>query len=139
MRKWLAARRSITKMRRVGDHGESVAARYLRKQGVEVLARNVRRARGEIDLVVRDGETIVFVEVKSRVTREGDEWTGLERIDRTKRDALRRACNACRRSLPDAIESYRVDAVAVEFRPGRYWGRRVEDVRWYPAILDLEE
>ena len=39
----------------------------------------------------------------------------------------------------DVIESYRVDAVAVEFRPGRYWGRRVEDVRWYPAILDLEE
>jgi putative endonuclease len=52
--------------RLLGDRGERVAARYLRKQGMRVLLRGFRTPDGEIDLIARDGDTLVFVEVKAR-------------------------------------------------------------------------
>jgi len=50
----------------LGDRGEHCAARYLRKQGMRILLRGYRTAQGEIDLIARDGDVLVFVEVKSR-------------------------------------------------------------------------
>src|SRR5262249_33125433 len=52
--------------RLLGDRGERAAARYLRKQGLRVLLRGFRVRSGEIDLIARDGDTLVFVEVKAR-------------------------------------------------------------------------
>jgi putative endonuclease len=52
----------------LGDEGERLAARYLRRQGYKILARRYRTALGELDLVARDGDWIVFVEVKTRRT-----------------------------------------------------------------------
>lgn len=49
-----------------GREGERAAASYLRRQGMRVLVRNYRAAPGEIDLIARDGDTLVFVEVKTR-------------------------------------------------------------------------
>ena len=49
-----------------GDHAEGVAARYLIQQGVRILERNVFNRGGEIDLIARDGKTLVFVEVRYR-------------------------------------------------------------------------
>ena len=51
--------------KRKGDNGETMAAEYLMERGYSVLARNYRSRRGEIDLVVADGNRIVFVEVKN--------------------------------------------------------------------------
>lgn len=50
----------------LGRRGESVAARHLRDQGLKIIDRNFRCKEGEIDIVARDGQTIVFVEVKTR-------------------------------------------------------------------------
>jgi putative endonuclease len=55
---------------RLGRWGENVAAIHLEAAGYAILARNWRGAGGEIDLVARDGETIVFVEVKTRRGRD---------------------------------------------------------------------
>ncbi len=52
--------------RRTGEAAERNACLYLRENGYEIVARNWRTARGEIDIVARDGPTLVFVEVKSR-------------------------------------------------------------------------
>src|SRR5271156_2452871 len=52
--------------RLLGERGERAAARYLKRQGMRVLLPGYRTRLGEIDLIVRDGETLVFVEVKSR-------------------------------------------------------------------------
>ena len=50
---------------RRGPLGEAVAADYLRDLGYDIVERNVRTRRGEIDLIVCRGDTLVFVEVKS--------------------------------------------------------------------------
>jgi len=50
----------------VGRYGERVAARHVEAQGMEVLERNWRGAGGELDLVARDGDVLVAIEVKTR-------------------------------------------------------------------------
>lgn len=49
-----------------GKIGEDLACEELARRGYEILARRYRRRGGEIDIVARDGRTLVFVEVKSR-------------------------------------------------------------------------
>ena len=119
-----------------GERGERVACAYLEKQGLRIIERNARARRGEIDIVASEGDTLVFVEVKSRTGRAGAELTGLERIDGRKRTALRRACDSYRKSRGRGAESYRLDAITVEFEEGE--GGTVREVRWHPAILDLD-
>ena len=52
--------------KKLGAWGEALAAQELEAQGYEILERNWRCARGEIDLVARAGQTLIFVEVKTR-------------------------------------------------------------------------
>lgn len=52
--------------KQLGDWGEKVAAHHLEANGYKIVTRNWRCQRGEIDLVVQAGETLVFVEVKTR-------------------------------------------------------------------------
>ncbi len=52
--------------RNKGTLGEDIAVDYLEKKGYRILERNFRFGRGEIDVVVEDEETLVFVEVKAR-------------------------------------------------------------------------
>ena len=49
----------------LGKHAESLAAEYAETLGLKVLTRNYRRRNGEIDIIAVDGETIVFIEVRS--------------------------------------------------------------------------
>ena len=57
----------------LGESGEDLACKELGRRGYEILARRYRSRFGEIDIVARSSETIVFVEVK---TRAGDEFGG---------------------------------------------------------------
>jgi putative endonuclease len=54
----------------VGARAEASAAEFLRARGLAVVARNFRCRRGEIDLIARDGEMLVFVEVRLRSRRD---------------------------------------------------------------------
>ena len=56
--------------REVGRHGEQLALRYLRRKGYALLCRNYRYGHYEIDLVMQDGDYVVFVEVKARTDGE---------------------------------------------------------------------
>lgn len=49
-----------------GEKGESIAVRYLKKKGYKILEKNYRTKLGEIDIIAKDKDTLVFVEVKSR-------------------------------------------------------------------------
>ena len=58
--------------RALGQAGEAAAVRFLRRRGLVIVARNLRSRLGEIDLLARDGSTLVFVEVKARRGLSGD-------------------------------------------------------------------
>src|ERR1700747_1135924 len=72
---------------RRGAHGEKLACRYLKRSGYKILFRNFRgRSGGEIDVVCRDNDTLVFVEVKTR-GRE-DFGRPFEAVDREKQKRI---------------------------------------------------
>ncbi len=72
----------------VGARGEALARRYIRQRGLKVIERNWRTRSGEIDLVCRDRDTLVFVEVKSRTGETfGQPY---EAVGPAKRQRLRR-------------------------------------------------
>lgn len=50
----------------LGDKGERAATRFLKRQGLKILANQYRDQKGEIDIIAQDGSQIVFVEVKTR-------------------------------------------------------------------------
>lgn len=54
----------------LGAAGENRAAEYLKKQGLKILKRNYKTPFGEADIVAQDGETVVFVEVKTRTNEQ---------------------------------------------------------------------
>lgn len=71
----------------LGDRGENRAARYLREHGYKILIRNFRCPLGEIDIIARDGGTLVFCEVKTRAEdnpRPEDQVNGFKRHQITK-------------------------------------------------------
>src|SRR5215510_8705606 len=56
--------------RATGTHGEQIAMSFLRKQGLEILEMNYQYGHGEIDIIAREGEILVFCEVKTRYSDE---------------------------------------------------------------------
>ncbi len=72
----------------LGQRGEDAAARYLRRQGYKILARGDRSGPGELDLVMLDRKTIVFVEVKTR--QSADIGRPEEAVDQQKQRRLTR-------------------------------------------------
>jgi putative endonuclease len=71
-----------------GDRGERAASRFLRRKGMRILCRSYRTPRGEIDLVARDGDTLVFVEVKTRRRGQPAEAVTLDKQRRITRASL---------------------------------------------------
>jgi putative endonuclease len=56
----------INKRQQFGKKSEDIAAKYLKKNGYKILQQNYRTKLGEIDIIAKDKDTIVFVEVKAR-------------------------------------------------------------------------
>ena len=73
----------------VGQQGEQLAERYLKRRGFRIVARNFRAAGAEIDLVAMDDETLVFIEVKRRIGTSAG--TPGEAVDARKQEQIRRA------------------------------------------------
>lgn len=97
--------------------GEEAAARFLRRRGLRILHRNWRVAFGELDLVAREGETLVFVEVKARQsTRVAEPFEG---VGHAKQRRLRRLAEAYLVMERPAFRSCRFDVVSVVLERGR--------------------
>jgi putative endonuclease len=95
----------------LGQHGEQLAAGFLAEAGLEILATNWRCQHGEIDIVARDGQTLVICEVK---TRSGVRFgTPLEAITRQKAARLRRLAIAWVTAHSLFFEEIRIDAIGV--------------------------
>jgi putative endonuclease len=101
----------------LGRRGEDMAHRFLERAGLTIVARNFRMASGagEIDVVARDGDQLVFVEVKSRQT---DEYGAPDRaIGAEKQSSLMRAAREYARHAEVTWEKVRFDVVNIVFSP----------------------
>jgi putative endonuclease len=97
---------------RLGTRGEKLACRFLRRNGYKILYRNFRgRSGGEIDIVCRDKDMLVFVEVKTR-TRE-DFGRPFDAVNRDKQKRISRGGLAWLRLLDDPDILFRFDVVEV--------------------------
>lgn len=102
--------------KRLGDFGERLAAAHLEAKGYRIIDRKFRVADAELDLVARDDDAIVFVEVR---TRRGvyDGMAALS-VTRTKARKLLRAVERYVEAHPDVADApLRIDVVAVELAP----------------------
>lgn len=105
-----------TRNQALGTYGETVAAARLIEAGMIVLERNWRCPGGEIDLILRDGDTLVFCEVKTRSSAVGGH--PLEAVDEVKVARLRRLAVQWLAQHDLRPASIRIDMVGVR-RPRR--------------------
>jgi putative endonuclease len=104
-----------------GREGEDSAARHLARHGYRIVGRNFRTARGEIDLIATDRDTLVFVEVKAR--SDNHMGTPEAAVDQRKQERIRRAAEwyCARYKMLD--RRIRFDVVAIS---GNGPARRIE-------------
>ncbi len=96
----------------LGKRGENIACAELARRGYAILARGYRSRFGEIDIVSRDGETIVFVEVKAR--RTAHRGTAAEQIPFWKRRRITAMALDYLSSTRQLHRRYRFDVVAID-------------------------
>lgn len=105
--------RGVTSTVARGREYEAAAERYLQRQGLRTVSRNFRARGGEIDLVMRDGDSLVFVEVRFRA--HGGLVSPLETITASKQQRIARTAAAFLQSQPAcAALPCRFDALAIE-------------------------
>jgi putative endonuclease len=115
---------------RRGELGERAAKSYLRQQGLKFLTANFRSARGEIDLIFRDDDCLVFVEVK---TRSSEDWTRpAAAVNARKRRLLSQTALDYLRRLKNPPVKIRFDIVEVLLADGD-----VREVRHLPNTFAM--
>ena len=117
---------------RRGQLGERAAKKHLRRAGLKFLTANFKSARGEIDLVFRDGDCLVFVEVK---TRSSEDWTRpAAAVDARKRRLLTQTAFDYLKLLDHPQVKVRFDIVEVLLAEGE-----VSEVRHLPNSFPMEK
>jgi putative endonuclease len=98
----------------VGRWGEETAADYLRRRGYELIARNTRTPYGEIDIIARQGDITVFIEVKTLTSSKN--FFPEQNVTARKREHML-ACAECY-AAENGIDHWQIDVIAVEGRQG---------------------
>ena len=115
---------------RRGALGERAAKKHLQKLGLKFLAANFRSEHGEIDLVFRDGDCLVFAEVKAR---SSEAWTRpAAAVDARKRKLLSQTALDYLRRLKNPEVKFRFDIVEVLLAEGE-----VREIRHLPNTFSL--
>lgn len=112
-----------------GRFGEDLAARYCQRElGYQVITRNWFYKKDEIDLICKDGDVLVFVEVRAR--SEDALVSGYHSVDQHKKKILRRVCSHYLRRLKKPPKNFRFDIIDVSIcKNGE------GDVRHYSNVL----
>lgn len=105
---------NTTRPTTLGQQGEDAAADFLRRRGYKIVARQVRDGLGELDLVAVDGQTVVFVEVKTRSSH--DAGHPLEAVDDLKQRQLTRLALAYLKRHHLLENAARFDVVAITWK-----------------------
>jgi putative endonuclease len=117
---------------RHGELGERAAKKHLKHKGLKFLTANFRSPRGEIDLVFRDKDCLVFVEVK---TRSSEEWTRpAAAVDATRRKRLTRAGLDYLHLLKNPPIKVRFDIVEVLLEDSA-----VHEIRHLPNTFEMQK
>jgi putative endonuclease len=115
--------------RALGQLGERLAAQHIEARGYRLIERNYRCPYGELDILAWDGDTLVAVEVRTRLG--GTEAAPEESIGRRKRERLCGLAEHYRAERFPDVQRLRIDVVAVHFTAGGVL-RRVE--LWQDAV-----
>ena len=129
VKKALGLRREPEHLRR-GQLGEAAAKRHLKRAGLKFLTANFRTKSSEIDLVFRDGDCLVFVEVKAR--SEGGWTRPAAAVDQRKRGLLSQAAKEYLRRLSNPETKFRFDIIEVLLLDGA-----VSEMRHLPNAFPL--
>ncbi|HEY5731309.1 MAG TPA: YraN family protein [Anaerolineales bacterium] len=104
-----------THNQKVGQWGEETAAKYLTQKGFEIVGRNIRTPYGEIDIVAKQGDTILFVEVKTRTSNK----MGLPEVSVTTRKREHMVACAEHYAAEHEIDHWQIDVISIEGKPGK--------------------
>jgi putative endonuclease len=99
---------------RIGKWGEETAAEYLIQKGCEIVGQNVRTPYGEVDIVAKQGETTIFVEVKTRTSNT----MGLPEESITPRKREHMIACAEHYAAEHEIDNWQIDVISIEGKPG---------------------
>jgi putative endonuclease len=102
---------------RLGAWGEQAAADYLSRQGYAILTRNLRTPHGEIDILARQGDLLVFVEVKTRTSRT----FGFpeDSVTPRKQEHMLAAAGYYLQDHPESGDNWQFDVISIERGPDR--------------------
>jgi len=115
--RWFGQPPVVAEHLRRGKVGESAARRHLTQAGLKFLAANFRSRHGEIDLILREEDCLVFAEVK---TRSSEDWVRpAAAVDARKRRLLSLTAEVYLRQLPDRRVKWRFDVVEVLLSAGQ--------------------
>ena len=129
IRTWKKKREQPLHLRH-GEIGEDAARKHLRKRGLKFLTANFKSKRGEIDLIFRDADCLVFVEVK---TRSSEEWIRPAAfVDARKRRLLSRTALDYLRLIKNPKVKIRFDIVEVLLV-----NSEVREVRHLPNTFEM--
>lgn len=103
--------------RGIGQGYEGLAARFLESKGYRILERNYRTRFGEIDLIARDGDTLVFVEVRMRA--RPDPAAPIETVTPDKQRRVARVARVYLATHPRLDCDCRFDVIGIVHQPGR--------------------
>lgn len=119
----------MDRRKQTGRHGEDIAVRHLVGKGYKVIDRNWRCPIGELDIIMKDGDTLVFVEVR---TRRGQSFgTAAESVTPAKQERLIELARTYLQEREAPPQSWRIDVVAVQLGPGLSHVKHIENaVGW---------
>lgn len=117
--------RQAKQRRSIGGSGEDIAAAFLQDLGYVIVTRNYRKRFGEIDIIAEEGDTLVFVEVKTRSSSAFG--SPFEAVDARKQRRMAKAALDYLSSRKLHGRAARFDVVAVRLRPPA--GPQIEHVR----------
>jgi len=109
----------------LGAMGERMAVRRLRREGYRIVARNYRAAGAEIDAIAIDRDTLVFVEVKTRLSLAAGRPE--DSVHELKQNRIRRAAAVYARTRAMEDWPMRFDVVAISGRDGRWQLEIIKD------------
>lgn len=99
--------------RRIGAWGEEIAAEHVTQNGYEIIERNFRTPYGEIDIVAKQGDITIFVEVKTRTSNK----MGLSEESITPRKQEHMIACAEHYATEHGIDHWQIDVIAIEGKP----------------------